>query len=185
MRASMVARNAVSGARFTSGSTRVRRIRKGPSGAFFGRTLEIRAVEFISSDIGDAPIRPDLLGQIPPDQEIGSVTADGAYDTRKCHDAIANRGAHAVILPRKNAKFWKPDSAGAIASNEALRASKRLGRRIWRKWSGYHRRSRAETKMNCMKLLGQCLMAREPDRQVAELQIRVAVMNGLTHSVYP
>ncbi|EIE52716.1 putative transposase, partial [Citreicella sp. 357] len=40
----------------------------------------------------------------------------------------------------------------------ALRASKRLGRKIWRKWSGYHRRSRAETEMHCMKLLGQRLM---------------------------
>ncbi len=144
------------------------------------KTLEIRAVEFTSSDIGDAPMLPELLGQIPPDQEIGNVTADGAYDTRKCHDAIADRGAYAVIPPRKNAKFWKPESAGAIARNEALRASKRLGRKIWRKWSGYHRRSRAETKMHCMKLLGQRLMAREPDRQVAELQIRVAVMNGFT-----
>ncbi|SDF61196.1 hypothetical protein SAMN04488105_13521, partial [Salipiger thiooxidans] len=36
-----------------------------------------------------------------------SVTADGAYDTRKCHDAIAERGAHAVIPPRRNAKPWK------------------------------------------------------------------------------
>ena len=36
------------------------------------------------------------------------MTADGAYDTRKCHDAIADRGAHAVIPPRKNAKPWKP-----------------------------------------------------------------------------
>jgi hypothetical protein len=144
------------------------------------KTLEIRAVEFTSSDIGDAPMLPELLGQIPPDQEIGNVTADGAYDTRKCHDAIADRGAYAVIPPRKNAKFWKPESAGAIARNEALRASKRLGRKVWRKWSGYHRRSRAETKMHCMKLLGQRLMAREPDRQVAELQIRVAVMNGFT-----
>jgi hypothetical protein len=144
------------------------------------KTLEIRAVEFTSSDIGDAPMLPELLDQIPLDQEIGSVTADGAYDTRKCHDTIADRGAHAVIPPRKNAKPWKPGSAGAIARNEALRASKRLGRKIWRKWSGYHRRSRAETKMHCMKLLGQRLMAREPDRQVAELQVRVAVMNGFT-----
>ncbi|KFE33444.1 IS5 family transposase [Thioclava atlantica] len=144
------------------------------------KTLEIRAVEFTSGDIGDAPMLPELLGQISPNQEIGNVTADGAYDTRKCHEAIADRGAYAVIPPRKNAKFWKPDSAGAIARNEALHASKRLGRKIWRKWSGYHRRSRAETKMHCMKLLGQRLMAREPDRQVAELQIRVAVMNGFT-----
>ncbi len=43
---------------------------------------------------------PELLDQIPSEQEIGSVTADGAYDTRKCHDAIADRGAAAVIPPR-------------------------------------------------------------------------------------
>jgi hypothetical protein len=39
----------------------------------------------------------DLLNQISPDQELGSVTADRAYDTRKCHDAIAAQNAHAVI----------------------------------------------------------------------------------------
>ena len=123
---------------------------------------------------------PELLNQIPADQEIGSVTADGAYDTRKCHHAIAERGAHAVIPPRKNAKPWKPDTAGAMARNEALRASRHLGRTIWRRWSGYHRRSRAETKMHCVKLLGQRLSARDFDRQVAEFQIRVAVLNGFT-----
>ncbi len=76
------------------------------------KTLEIRAVEVTSSDIGDAPMLPELLNQIPPDQEIASVTADGAYDTRKCHDAIAERGAAAVIPPRRNAKPWKADSPG-------------------------------------------------------------------------
>jgi transposase len=60
-------------------------------------------------------VLPDLLDQIPADEEIGSVTADGAYDTRKCHDAIADRGAHAVIPPRKNAKPWKTVTAGAVA----------------------------------------------------------------------
>ena len=84
----------------------------------------------------DAPMLPELLDQIPPDQEIASVTADGAFDTRKCHDAIAARGAAAIIPPRKNAKPWKPDTPGAIARNEALRASKHLGRTIWRRWSG-------------------------------------------------
>ena len=123
---------------------------------------------------------PELLNQIPPDQEIASVTADGAYDTRKCHDAIAERGAAAVIPPRKNAKTWKAVTAGAVARNEALRASKYLGRALWRQWSGYHRRSRVETKMHCVKLLGQRLMARDFDRQVAEFQVRVAVLNGYT-----
>jgi len=90
---------------------------------------------------------------------------DGAYDTRKCPEAIAAGDAAAVIPPRKNAKPWKPTSPGAVARNEALRASKHLGRAIWRRWSGYHRRSRVERKMNCIKLLGQSLMARDFDRQ--------------------
>ena len=34
--------------------------------------------------------------------------------------------------------------------------------------------------MHCLKLLGQRLTARDFDRQVAELQIRVAVLNGFT-----
>ena len=43
-------------------------------------------------------------------------SADGAYDTRRCHDAIAERGANAVIPPRKTATPWTPSSAGAVAS---------------------------------------------------------------------
>ena len=116
-----------------------------PRGGIDEQTLEIRAAELTTSDVGDAPMLPELLDQIPPDQQIASVTApshglqanrcratDGAFDTRKCHDAIAARGAAAIIPPRKNAKPWKPDTAGAIARNEALRASRRFGRTIWR-----------------------------------------------------
>lgn len=141
-------------------------------------TLEVRAVEITGTNIGDPPILPELLDQIEADQGIASVTADGAYDTRKCHEAIAARNAAAVIPPRKNAKPWKPTNPGAVARKEALRASKYLGRAIWRRWSGYHRRSRVESKMNCIKLLGQSLMARDFERQVAELQVRIAVLNG-------
>ena len=89
-------------------------------------TLEVRAVEVTSSNIGDAPVLPELLHQIPADQGIGSVTADGAYDTRKCHEAIAAT----VIPPRKNAKPWKPTSAGAIARNDAVNAQRYLGRTV-------------------------------------------------------
>jgi hypothetical protein len=121
---------------------------------------------------------PDLLSQIPPDQEIASVPADGTYDTRKCDDAIDERGADAVIPLRKTAKPWKAITAGAVARNEPLGASKYLGRALWRRWRGYHRRSRAETKMHCVKLRGQHLMARDFDSQVAEFQVRVAVLNG-------
>lgn len=123
---------------------------------------------------------PELLDQIDPNQEIATVTADGVFDTRKCHDAIANRGAVAIIPPRRNAVPWKPTTAGAKARNEALRASTYLGRSLWRRWTEYHRRSRVETKMNCVKGLGQRLMARDFDRQVAKVQIRAAVLNRFT-----
>ena len=43
---------------------------------------------------------PQRLDQIPPKQQIASVTADGAFDTRKCHEAIAARSAAAMIPPR-------------------------------------------------------------------------------------
>lgn len=104
-------------------------------------TLEVRAVEVTTSNVGDAPMLPELQSQIQSDQEIGSVTGDGAYDTRKCHDAIAARGAHEIIPPRKNAEPWKPTSPGAFARNEAVNESKYLGRALWRRWSGYQRES--------------------------------------------
>ena len=108
--------------------------------------MEVRAVEVTTNNIGDAPMLPELLNQIPPDQVVGSVTADGAYDTRKCYEAIAARDANTVIPPRKNAKPWEPTSAGVIARNEAVSAQRYLGRILWRRWSGYHRLSRVETK---------------------------------------
>lgn len=122
---------------------------------------------------------PRLLDQIPADVEIGSVTADGACDKRRCHGAVAHRGAHRHTAS-KNAKPWKLSTAGAIVRNEALCASKYLGRAIWRKWTGYHRRNRAETKIHCVKPLGESLMAHDFDHQVAELQIRAAEPNGYT-----
>ncbi len=143
------------------------------------QTLEIRAVEVTGSNIGDAPMLPDLLGQIPADQEIGSVTADGAYDTRKCHDAIADRGPMRHPAPQECQAVEDRHRRRRRAERSAA-AAKYLGRALWRPWSGYHRRSRVETKMHCVKLLGQRLMARDFDRQVAELQVRIAVLNGYT-----
>ena len=46
-------------------------------------TFEIRAVEVTDNSIGDAPMLPQLLSQIPEDEPIESVTGDGAYDTKE------------------------------------------------------------------------------------------------------
>ncbi|WGT51374.1 IS5 family transposase [Thioclava nitratireducens] len=141
------------------------------------QTGDIRAVEFTSSRHGDSPLLPDLLSQIPEEEEIATVTADGAYDTRRCHTAIIEHGADAVIPIRRNGRAWKEDCPAALARNEILRATRHLGRALWKKWAGYHVRSRVEAQMNCLKLFGERIMSRDPDRQTAEIQIRIAIMN--------
>ena len=108
---------------------------------------------------------------------LDAGNADGAYDTRRCHGAIIDRGADAVIPIRRNGRAWKEDCPAATARNEILRATRRLGRTLWKTWSGYHVRSRVEARMNCLKLFGERIMSRDPDRQTAEIQIRIAIMN--------
>ncbi|RJO29993.1 IS5 family transposase [Acinetobacter baumannii] len=119
------------------------------------KTLQIRAVQLTTNNVSDSQVLGDLLNQIPQDERIDSVYTDGAYDTKQCRQVIADRQAHAVIPPRKNGTLWK-------------------------KWSGYHRRSLVETKMHCIKLLGDKLSARSFDSQVNEIHARVAVLNRFT-----
>ena len=143
------------------------------------QTLEIRAIEVTENSVGDAPMLPELLGQIPADEALASVSGDGAYDTKACHAAIAQRNAQAVIprarTPRRGRRPWW----------ERMRATKRCEPvtdwgSIWKKWSGYHRRSLVETKMHCFKRLGQRVMARTFERKVVELHVRVALLNRFT-----
>lgn len=140
-------------------------------------TSDIRAVEFTSSSDGDSPALPEPLNQIPKGEDIGTVTADGAHDTRRCHTAIIDRQATAIIPIRKNGRPWKANCPAAIARNETLRATRHYGRAFWRRWTGYHVRSRIEAKMRRLKAFGERIAARGSDRQTAEIQIRVALMN--------
>lgn len=93
-------------------------------------TGDIRAVEFTSSRQGDSPILPELLAQIAAAEDIETVIADGAYDTRRCHAAILEHGAEPIIPSRRNGRAWKPDCPAAISRNEILRATRCLGRSI-------------------------------------------------------
>ena len=148
-------------------------------------TLQIRAVQLTTNNVSDSQVLGDLLDQIPQNEQIDSVYTDGAYDTKQCRQVIADRQAHAVIPPRKNAKPWKDKKVHSQERNELLRTVTRLGRTLWKKWSGYHRRSLVETKMYCIKLLGDKLMARSFPSQVNEIHARVAVLNRFTELGQP
>lgn len=77
-------------------------------------TLEILAIKVTDNATGDAPILSCLLDQILIDEMIASVSGDGDgdYDTKGCHEAIAQRGVQAIIPTRKNARPWKDQRPG-------------------------------------------------------------------------
>ena len=147
-------------------------------------TLQIRAIQLTTNNVSDSQVLGDLLDQIPQDEQIDSVYTDGAYDTKQCRQVIADRQAHAVIPPRKNAKPWKDTKTSSLERNELLRTVN-LAKQCF---SGKHygkmvRLSSAklvETKMHCIKLLGDKLRARRFDSQVNEIHARVAVLNKFT-----
>lgn len=67
-------------------------------------TSDIRAVEFTPSRDGDRPVLPDLLDQIPEDEDIGTMTANGDYDNHRCHGAVIARGGTTIIPIRRNGR---------------------------------------------------------------------------------
>lgn len=83
----------------------------------------------------------------------------------------------AIIPIRKNGRPWKEDCPASRVRNETLRATRHYGRAFWKRLTGYHARSRAEAKMRCLKSFGERIAARDPERQTAEIHIRVALIN--------
>ena len=100
-------------------------------------TSDIRAVEFTPSRDGDSPVLPELLNQIPESEEIGTVTADGACDRRRCHAAIIERDSVHIIPIRKNGRPWKEDCLAARVRNETLHAIRHYGRAFCARWAGH------------------------------------------------
>jgi hypothetical protein len=142
-------------------------------------THEIVAVLMTSNDVGDSEVLPCLLDQFK--EPIDQLSADGAYDTKKCHRVIMNRKAKATIPPCKNAKPWKNGSRGSShPRNQILDEIKTKGRKEWKEGSGYHRRSLSETAMFRYKtIIGDKLTSRTPDSQSVETHIGCNILNKI------
>jgi IS5 family transposase len=149
-------------------------------------TMEIISVVASTNDVSDAEALPDLLQDVPG--EIEQVSADGAYDQRKCYDALNKQGAKAAIPPRKGAKIWQRANTKAErhARDENLRRIRKVGRKEWKRESNYHRRSLAETQVFRFKtIFGDRLQTRQIDNQFKELMLKSAILNQMTHLGMP
>jgi DDE family transposase len=149
-------------------------------------THQIIAAVVTGNDVGDGEVLEDLLEQV--DGEIASVTGDGAYDTRNCYEAINDKRARAIIPPRRGAKIWRHGNAKAErhARDENLRDVRKKGRAAWKRDSGYHTRSLAETGMFRFKtIFGVTLGARLFESQAAEVFIKCAALNTMARLGLP
>jgi hypothetical protein len=110
---------------------------------------EIEAVALTENSVDDAKMVEPLLNQI--DQPIDHLAADGSYDKRKVYDCLNRYAPQATVLipPHKNAHIWQHGNTQAerLKRDEHLRIIRKSGRRAWKKNSGYHMRSLAETTM--------------------------------------
>src|SRR5215211_4629844 len=143
---------------------------------------EIVAVVTTERDVGDCEVLPQLLEAI--EDEIEQVSADGAYDTIVCHQAIAQRKARPAIPPRENAVIT--DIGQWDAREQAVRRIEEIGRPAWKQEVNYHRRSLAETMMFRQKtIFGDRLSSRKMTTQTTEVRIRCAALNRMTHQGMP
>jgi IS5 family transposase len=149
-------------------------------------TGELVAATVSTNSFKDSQLLEDLLAQV--EDEIKQVSADGAYDSRTCYDAIRERGARAAIPPRDGARIWRHgDTKGERhVRDENLRAIRRAGRAQWKRDSDYHRRSLAETAVFRVKMIfGERAGARSFEGQAAQLLVRCAALNRMTHLGMP
>lgn len=140
---------------------------------------EIIAHCLTDQETGDASQLEPLLDQI--DDEIGQLTADGAYDGDPSYDAVLRHspGARVVIPPRSNA-VERPNAQASCQRDDHIASIKMDGRLKWQTSTGYGKRALAETAMGRYKAgIGPRLRARSFGAQQTEAAIGVAILNRM------
>jgi IS5 family transposase len=149
-------------------------------------TAEVAAAAVTTNACGDGQALPALLSQVAG--RIKQVTGDGGYDDRQCYDAIRRRGARSVIPPQKGARIWHHGNTKGERHDrdENLRYIRRRGRAKWKRDYDYHRRSLAEVAVFRLKMIfGERASARSFAGQAAQLLVRCAALNRMTHLGMP
>lgn len=134
------------------------------------------------NNVTDSEAFPVLIRQTH--RKIRAAAADGAYDTRLCHDELRRKNISALIPPRKGADYGPVEYADrnrAVANQRLIASNAR-----WKWTTDYNRCSIAETAMYRIKQLFECsLTLRDYDGQVAEALAMVRALNRMTKTGMP
>lgn len=154
--------------------------------AYDESTHQVLAISLTDNGIDDASMLEPLLEQVP--LSINKVAADGAYDRQKVYSYLQQHQIQALIPPRANAIVWR-DKQGQILEHQrniAVVVSKEIGLAEWKKQTGYHRRSLAETAMFRLKMtFGERLKSRKFTNQKVEVRIKAKCLNQFSTLTRP
>lgn len=144
---------------------------------------EIVAAAPSENSTSDDSMFAELLAE--NEQEIAQISGDGAFDRWKVYEAIERRGISKVTIPpRKDARIKQHGNCKAppLVRDENLRAIRRHGRKKWKRESGYHQRSLAETGVFRFKrIFTDKLQSRSKENEFQEMRIKCAILNRMTH----
>ena len=126
----------------------------------------------------DAKTALDLIDAI--DGDLSSLPADVAYDTVALYEAASARGANVIVPPTKTAAVSR-NKPRSTARDQTIRRVKEVGRRRWKKESGYHRQGTVENAFFRYKsIIGEHLRARSPGGQTSEADLACNILNQMT-----
>jgi len=116
---------------------------------------------------------------------LASFTADAAYDTVSVYEAAGARGADVIVPPVRTARTSRRRSRSPMRDRTINRV-RRVGRRQWKKESGYNRQARVENAFFRYKsIIGDRLRARHSEAQEAEALIACNILNRMAELARP
>jgi IS5 family transposase len=126
----------------------------------------------------DAAQFGELLDAVEGD--ITGVVGDAAYAAVAVYDVASARGAEVIVPPTRTAVVSRRGPRSA-ARDRTIKRVEELGRRQWKKESGYHQQGTVENAFFRYKtIIGSSLRARHLDAQQAEARIACNVLNRMT-----
>lgn len=146
-------------------------------------TGEIVAQILTDGNVDDGTVGVEIIDDLRG--SILSVTADAAYDTRPMYDAAESKGAEVIVPPSLKASTKRRGRRSA-ARDRTIQRVNGIGRRRWKKESGYHRQARVENTFYRYKaVLGGRLRASARGAQETEAVLACNALNRMRELAWP
>ena len=146
------------------------------SGVIIAHTLTEATVDDATTGIG-------LIEAL--DADTARVTADAAYDTIAFYDTATARGATVVVPPNKTARVSRRRPRSR-ARDRTIKKMTKIGRRRWKKETGYHQQARVENAFFRYKsIIEGGLRARSPGGRATEAVLACNILNQMTERGRP